>query len=72
MISVVAGSQAVPDDLQKIHSLSRELQQNQTQLTLRVNTIAAQISNLSQQVLLQAIVILPMILLSFKNERCGI
>lgn len=46
---VVAGSQAVPDDLQKIHSLSRELQQNQTQLTLRVNTIAAQISNLSQQ-----------------------
>ncbi|KAK3916240.1 EF-hand calcium-binding domain-containing protein 14 [Frankliniella fusca] len=46
---VVAGSQAVPDDLQKIHSLSRELQQNQTQLTLRVNTITAQISNLSQQ-----------------------
>lgn len=49
---VVAGSQAVPDDLQKIHSLSRELQQNQTQLTLKVSTISAQISNLSQQVLI--------------------
>ncbi|XP_026289410.1 uncharacterized protein LOC113214300 isoform X1 [Frankliniella occidentalis] len=46
---VVAGSQAVPDDLQKIHSLSREIQQNQTQLTFRVSTITAQIFNLSQQ-----------------------
>ncbi|KAJ1530448.1 hypothetical protein ONE63_005351 [Megalurothrips usitatus] len=49
---VVAGSQAVPDDLQKIHSLSRALQQNQTQLTLRVNTIAAQVANLSQQLVI--------------------
>lgn len=48
---VVAGSQAVPDDLQKIHSISRELQQNQTQLTVRVKTMSAQILNLTQQLL---------------------
>jgi len=33
MISVAAGSQGLPEELQKCHSLSRELQQNQTALS---------------------------------------
>lgn len=48
--TVVAGSQGVPDALQKCHSLSKELQQNQTSLFLQVTNLAARLANFSIQV----------------------
>nr|XP_018910890.1 PREDICTED: uncharacterized protein LOC109039725 isoform X1 [Bemisia tabaci] len=46
---VVAGNQGIPDALQKCHSLSRELQQNQTDLRNRFNILSAQLANFSKQ-----------------------
>uniref|UniRef100_A0A1B6EET1 Uncharacterized protein n=1 Tax=Clastoptera arizonana TaxID=38151 RepID=A0A1B6EET1_9HEMI len=48
--SVVAGNQGVPDALQKCHSLSKELQQNQTALFLQLSELATKFSNFSSEV----------------------
>jgi hypothetical protein len=50
MIAVVAGSQGVPEELQKCHSLSRELQQNQTLLSKNLSALTRQLENFSAQV----------------------
>jgi hypothetical protein len=50
MIAVAAGSQDVPEELQKCHSLSRELQQNQTLLATNLSTVSLQLENFSAQV----------------------
>ncbi|XP_021931480.1 uncharacterized protein LOC110835507 isoform X2 [Zootermopsis nevadensis] len=47
--SVAAGSQGVPEELQKCHSLSRELQQNQTALSKNLSTLTLQLENFSTQ-----------------------
>nr|CAD7444757.1 unnamed protein product [Timema bartmani] len=53
--SVVAGSQGVPDALQKCHSLSRELQQNQTELFSKIASLTQQLGNYDSQSSLQGV-----------------
>jgi hypothetical protein len=50
VISVAAGSQGVPEELQKCHSLSRELQQNQTMLSKNLSALSVQLENFGVQV----------------------
>jgi hypothetical protein len=50
MIAVAAGSQGVPEELQKCHSLSRELQHNQTLLARNLSAVSQQLENFSAQV----------------------
>jgi len=50
MIAVAAGSQGFPEELQKCHSLSRELQQNQTLLARNLSAVSVQLENFSTQV----------------------
>jgi hypothetical protein len=50
VISVAAGSQGVPEELQKCHSLSKELQQNQTLLFRNLTALSLQLENFSVQV----------------------
>jgi len=47
---VAAGNRGVPDDLQKCHSMSKQLQQNQTDIYQRLSVYNGQITNLTQQV----------------------
>ncbi|XP_046387749.1 uncharacterized protein LOC124157231 isoform X2 [Ischnura elegans] len=47
---VVAGSKGVPDALQKCHSMSKELQHNQTILLAQLMTLSSQVANFSVQV----------------------
>ncbi|XP_071439546.1 EF-hand calcium-binding domain-containing protein 14 isoform X2 [Hetaerina americana] len=47
---VVAGSKGVPDALQKCHSMSKELQHNQTILLAQLMTLSSQVTNFSIQV----------------------
>lgn len=49
-ISVIAGSEGVPDALQKCHSLSRDLQNNQTIIFSRLSDLKQQINNYTVQV----------------------
>jgi len=46
---VAAGSQGVPEELQKCHSLSRELQQNQTLLARNISAVSLQLESFSAQ-----------------------
>lgn len=46
---VIAGSEGVPDALQKCHSLSRDLQNNQTIIFSRLSDLKQQISNFTVQ-----------------------
>uniref|UniRef100_A0A8D8RZM2 Uncharacterized protein n=1 Tax=Cacopsylla melanoneura TaxID=428564 RepID=A0A8D8RZM2_9HEMI len=48
--SVVAGSQGVPDALQRCHSLSKQLERNQSELVTKFNSLAVQIRNFSIQI----------------------
>ncbi|XP_054278225.1 uncharacterized protein LOC128996784 isoform X2 [Macrosteles quadrilineatus] len=48
--SVVAGSQGVPEALQKCHSMSKQLQQNQTALFIKLNLLTNQLNNFTSQV----------------------
>jgi hypothetical protein len=50
MIAVAAGSQGVPEELQKCHSLSRELQQNQTLLSRNLSALTLKLEDFSVQV----------------------
>lgn len=47
---VVAGSQGVPDALQKCHSLSKQLERNQTDLANKFSSLTLQIKNFSIQI----------------------
>ncbi|XP_018052663.1 PREDICTED: uncharacterized protein LOC108690072 isoform X4 [Atta colombica] len=47
--SVIAGSEGVPDALQKCHSLSRDLQNNQTIIFSRLSDLKQQINNFTVQ-----------------------
>ncbi|KAG8222074.1 hypothetical protein J437_LFUL000518, partial [Ladona fulva] len=47
---VVAGSKGVPDALQKCHSMSKELQHNQTLLLKQLMSLTSQVTNFSLQV----------------------
>ncbi|PNF42221.1 hypothetical protein B7P43_G06473 [Cryptotermes secundus] len=47
--SVAAGSQGVPEELQKCHSLSKELQQNQTLLLRNLTALSLQLENFNAQ-----------------------
>ncbi|XP_011068755.1 PREDICTED: uncharacterized protein LOC105154737 [Acromyrmex echinatior] len=47
---VIAGSEGVPDALQKCHSLSRDLQNNQTIIFSRLSDLKQQINNFTVQV----------------------
>ncbi|XP_034947161.1 uncharacterized protein [Chelonus insularis] len=47
--SAIAGSEGVPDALQKCHSLSKDLQNNQTVLFTQLSGVKAQISNFTVQ-----------------------
>jgi len=47
--NVAAGSQGVPEELQKCHSLSKELQQNQTLLARNLSAVTLQLENFSTQ-----------------------
>ncbi|XP_012538949.1 uncharacterized protein LOC105838163 isoform X3 [Monomorium pharaonis] len=47
--SVIAGSEGVPDALQKCHSLSRDLQNNQTIIFTRLSDLKQQINNFTVQ-----------------------
>lgn len=49
--SVAAGSQGVPEELQKCHSLSRELQQNQTLLSRNLSALTVKLEDFSVQLL---------------------
>lgn len=48
--SVAAGNRGVPDDLQKCHAMSKQLQLNQTDIYQRLTVFDGQITNLTQQV----------------------
>jgi hypothetical protein len=50
VISVAAGNQGVPEELQKCHSLSKELQQNQTLLFRNLTALSLQLENFNAQV----------------------
>jgi hypothetical protein len=50
VFSVAAGSQGVPEELQKCHSLSKELQQNQTLLSRNLTALSLQLENFNVQV----------------------
>ncbi|XP_076762124.1 uncharacterized protein LOC143430043 isoform X2 [Xylocopa sonorina] len=47
--SVIAGSEGVPDALQKCHSLSRDLQNNQTIIFTHLSDLKLQINNFTSQ-----------------------
>ena len=49
-IAVIAGSEGVPDALQKCHSLSRDLQNNQTIIFTHLSDFKLQINNFTTQV----------------------
>lgn len=49
-IAVIAGSEGVPDALQKCHSLSRDLQNNQTTIFMHLSDLKLQINNFTTQV----------------------
>lgn len=49
-VSVIAGNEGVPDALQKCHSLSRDLQNNQTTIFTQLSDLKLQINNFTQQV----------------------
>jgi len=49
-ITVIAGNEGVPDALQKCHSLSRDLQNNQTIIFSRLSDLKQQINNFTVQV----------------------
>lgn len=53
-IAVIAGSEGVPDALQKCHSLSRDLQNNQTTIFTHLSDLKLQINNFTTQVNLYA------------------
>ncbi|XP_043796803.1 uncharacterized protein LOC122717118 [Apis laboriosa] len=46
---VIAGSEGVPDALQKCHSLSRDLQNNQTTIFMHLSDLKLQINNFTTQ-----------------------
>lgn len=48
-VLVAAGNQGVPDDLQKCHTMSKQLQQNQTDINKRLTVYDGQVTNLTQQ-----------------------
>lgn len=50
LTQVVAGSQGVPDALQRCHSLSKQLEHNQTALLIKFNSLSTQIKNFSIQI----------------------
>lgn len=50
VVSVAAGNQGVPEELQKCHSLSRELQQNQTALSRNLSALTLQLEKYGTQV----------------------
>lgn len=50
LILVVASSQGVPDALQKCHTISKSLQQNQTLITSQIVTIKLQLENFTKEV----------------------
>jgi len=47
---VAAGNRGVPDDLQKCHAMSKQLQQNQTDINQRLTVYDGRIANLTLQV----------------------
>ncbi|KAG8327395.1 hypothetical protein J6590_022824 [Homalodisca vitripennis] len=47
--TLVAGSQGVPEALQKCHSMSKQLQQNQTALFLKLDLLTSQLNNFTTQ-----------------------
>lgn len=47
---VAAGNRGVPDDLQKCHAMSKQLQQNQTDIYQRLMVYDGQVANLTSQV----------------------
>lgn len=49
-IAVIAGNEGVPDTLQKCHSMSRDLQNNQTVIFSHLSDLRFQISNITIQV----------------------
>lgn len=49
-VTVIAGSEGVPDALQKCHSLSRDLQNNQTIIFTRLSDLKQQINNFTVEV----------------------
>ncbi|XP_025418962.1 uncharacterized protein LOC112689458 isoform X1 [Sipha flava] len=49
---VAAGNRGVPDDLQKCHAISKQLQQNQTVINQRLTVYDGQITNLTLQITL--------------------
>ncbi|XP_060867618.1 uncharacterized protein LOC132942920 isoform X2 [Metopolophium dirhodum] len=50
IITIAAGNRGVPDDLQKCHAMSKQLQQNQTDINQRLTVYDGQITNLTLQV----------------------
>lgn len=47
---VAAGNRGVPDDLQKCHEMSKQLQQNQTDIYQRLTVTDGRVTNLTLQV----------------------
>lgn len=50
VVSAIAGSEDVPDALQKCHSLSKDLQKNQTILFTHLTEVRADVKNFTIQV----------------------
>ncbi|VVC30751.1 Hypothetical protein CINCED_3A023844 [Cinara cedri] len=50
IITIAAGNRGVPDDLQKCHAMSKQLQQNQTEINQRLTVYDGRIANLTIQV----------------------
>lgn len=50
VLLVADGNQGVPDDLQKCHTMSKQLQQNQTDIYQRLTVYDGRITNLTSQV----------------------
>jgi chromosome segregation ATPase len=49
IITIAAGNRGVPDDLQKCHAMSKQLQQNQTDINQRLTVYDGRIANLTLQ-----------------------
>ncbi|XP_025418963.1 uncharacterized protein LOC112689458 isoform X2 [Sipha flava] len=52
IVTIAAGNRGVPDDLQKCHAISKQLQQNQTVINQRLTVYDGQITNLTLQITL--------------------
>lgn len=49
-LSVVSGNQGIPESVRQCHLQTKELQRNQSEMTVRINSLNSQLNSLSKEV----------------------